>query len=103
MAQQLLNLRGSRDCQRCGGLLVPERMDSPADMLLDQHISGLRCVQCGDVVDHIILRNRLDPVAARRQDPKDDMWEDEPEELRLYATGQRKPTGDLPTHAADAA
>lgn len=103
VAQQLLNLRGSRDCQRCGGLLVPARMDSPAETLLEQYISGLRCVQCGDVVDHIILRNRLDPAAARRQDPKDDMWEDEPEELRLCATGHRKPSRHVPTHAADAA
>ena len=88
VAQQLLNLCSSRDCQRCGGLLVPERMDSSADLLLQQQVSALRCVQCGDIVDHVILRNRMDPVAARRQDPKDDVWEDQPEELQLCASGE---------------
>lgn len=88
VAQQLMNLRGSRGCQRCGGLLVTERMDSFADALLEQHISALRCVQCGDIVDHVILRNRMDPAVARRQDPKEDLWEDEPIELRLCAAGE---------------
>lgn len=84
-AQQLLNLRGSRDCMRCGGLLVTERMNSSADALFDQHTSALRCIQCGDIVDPVILRNRMDPVAARREDPKEALWEDQPEELQLCA------------------
>ncbi|NGZ94552.1 MAG: hypothetical protein CV089_00205 [Nitrospira sp. WS110] len=88
VAQQLLNLRGSRDCQRCGGLLVTERMDSSADTLFDQHTSALRCIQCGDIVDPVILRNRMDPVAARRQDPNEALWEDQPGEMRLCAAGE---------------
>jgi len=36
-------------CSRCGGLLVTERlMDLPA----------YRCVQCGEIVDPVILHNR---------------------------------------------
>lgn len=102
-AQHLHNLRRSRDCGRCGGLLVPERMDSPADRLLEQHIPGLRCVQCGDIVDQIILRNRLDPVAARRHEVKDEIWEDQPETLRLHAVEQKESRRNTPTLAADAA
>ncbi len=39
---------GSTTCYRCGGLLVQD-CDWGA---------GSRCVQCGDVIDPIILRNR---------------------------------------------
>lgn len=103
VAQKLLTLRGSRDCQRCGGLLVPERMDSPADTILNQHISGLRCVQCGDIVDHVILRNRMDTGAAGRPDLKEDVWEDQPEEVYLQAARHKRPGRNISRHAADAA
>ncbi|MBX3234660.1 MAG: hypothetical protein KF814_00790 [Nitrospiraceae bacterium] len=46
------------DCRRCGGFLV-------AEPCLDFYNDGgacrcevRRCVQCGDVVDDVILRNR---------------------------------------------
>lgn len=103
VSQQLLTLRGSRDCQRCGGLLVTERMDSAADTLLEQHISALRCVQCGDILDHVILRNRMDPAGAIRQDSQDDLWNDHTEELRTYAAGRRTRSRNMATNAADAA
>ena len=51
-------LIGRARCLRCGGLMVPEqcfdlfsdngRLDFPAK----------RCVQCGELVDPVILRNR---------------------------------------------
>lgn len=40
---------GVRHCSRCGGLMVTEQLiDLPAH----------RCVQCGEVVDPVILQNR---------------------------------------------
>lgn len=44
-------------CRRCGGLTVPEIFP---DMEAGRGATvALRCVQCGDVIDHIILTNRL--------------------------------------------
>jgi hypothetical protein len=53
-------------CWRCGGLLVAE----PCTDLWDngKNLAVRRCVQCGEVVDQVILQNR-----------------------------QRRPTGGLPT------
>jgi hypothetical protein len=48
--------RAIAECIRCGGFMVPTRyMD-----LLDGQLEFVaeRCVQCGDVVDPIIRRNR---------------------------------------------
>jgi hypothetical protein len=45
-------------CTRCGGLMVPEFCTD----LLNSHgkvgWSLARCIQCGDVVDPVICRNR---------------------------------------------
>ncbi len=57
--QQLRMLGQSRDCRRCGGLLVQERMDGIDYYLFEQQAPALRCIQCGDLIDHVILRNRL--------------------------------------------
>ena len=81
VAQLLLSLCGSRNCMRCGGLLVAERLDSVADALIEQQVSSLRCVQCGDVVDRVILSNRMDPAAPSRPQLEEDIWQEEPEEL----------------------
>ncbi len=44
-------------CHRCNGLLVPEyAMDLQGALVGDVRIR--RCVQCGDVIDPIILMNR---------------------------------------------
>lgn len=40
---------GVKHCSRCGGLMVTEQsIDLPAQ----------RCVQCGEIVDPVILHNR---------------------------------------------
>jgi len=51
-------LIGTVRCARCGGLMVAEQC---FDFLSDNgrlDFPARRCVQCGDVVDPIILRNR---------------------------------------------
>ncbi|HRI36956.1 MAG TPA: hypothetical protein PLO50_00205 [Nitrospira sp.] len=74
----LLMLRGSRNCTRCGGLLVPDRLDSAADSIFEQQASALRCVQCGDILDRVILRNRLDPASAKQVKDADAVWDEQP-------------------------
>ncbi|HMS82765.1 MAG TPA: hypothetical protein PKD12_03840 [Nitrospira sp.] len=74
----LLMLRGSRNCMRCGGLLVIERLDSAADSMFEQQVSALRCIQCGDILDRMILRNRLNPVTGRQALEENTLGDDQP-------------------------
>ncbi|MBX3300695.1 MAG: hypothetical protein KF693_00610 [Nitrospira sp.] len=80
VAQLLLFLCGSRNCMRCGGLLVTERLDSAGDALIEQQVSSLRCVQCGDIVDRVILHNRMDPAAPSQPRLEEDPWQKQPED-----------------------
>ena len=53
-----MELAGTARCVRCGGLMVTEQC---FDLLSDNgHVDFLaqRCVQCGELVDPVILRNR---------------------------------------------
>ncbi|MHC9062950.1 hypothetical protein ACYX34_09710 [Nitrospira sp. CMX1] len=77
-ARFLMMLRGSRNCRRCGGLLVAERIDSTVDMFVEQQVSALRCVQCGDILDRVILRNRMDPTIVEGTESEDARWTDDP-------------------------
>jgi hypothetical protein len=92
--QLLLILRGSRDCMRCGGLLVTERMDGGADAPLQQCVSALRCVQCGDVLDPVILRNRLNPGdISQKRSAEEDLWVEQSEEIPFLlpeASGRKR-------------
>ncbi|MEY4704647.1 MAG: hypothetical protein RL042_843 [Nitrospirota bacterium] len=49
----------NRICMRCGGLLVTEYYLDLQDDTGQIGITGLRCTSCGEVVDPVILRNRL--------------------------------------------
>jgi len=55
-------------CTRCGGLMVT---DFHMDLLFcigEKEFAAKRCVQCGEIVDPVILRNRgtkQEPVTAR--------------------------------------
>jgi hypothetical protein len=44
---------------RCGGLMVADRYIDLLDDTGKIEFVGERCIQCGDVVDQTILRNRL--------------------------------------------
>jgi hypothetical protein len=45
-------------CTRCGGLLVDERCMDIGESLGGYWFIAMRCVQCGDITDEVILRNR---------------------------------------------
>lgn len=47
-------------CTRCAGLRVPEIIYEGGS-----RVAALRCVHCGDVIDHVIAFNR-----QRRRHPK---------------------------------
>jgi hypothetical protein len=46
------------ECSRCGGLMVIEPC-------LDFQVQ--RCVQCGDIVDPVIVQNRQHPLTLKRK------------------------------------
>lgn len=45
-------------CVRCGGLMVGEFCMDLANTAGGLDVETLRCVQCGEVVDPVILQNR---------------------------------------------
>ncbi|MBL8037210.1 MAG: hypothetical protein JNN16_06870 [Nitrospira sp.] len=77
-ARLLMMLRSTRNCRRCGGLLVAERIDGAIDMLFEGQVSALRCIQCGDILDHVILRNRMDPTIVEGTESEDMPWIEDP-------------------------
>jgi ribosomal protein S27AE len=45
-------------CTRCGGLMVNDFCTDLLNSTGDLEFAAKRCVQCGEVVDPVILRNR---------------------------------------------
>ncbi len=41
-------------CNKCGGLMAKEKFYSPIE-----NFFGWRCLFCGDIVDKVILKNRI--------------------------------------------
>jgi RNase P subunit RPR2 len=52
-------------CSRCGGLMVKDysfELDLPED---DAPILSCRCVNCGHIIEPVMLRNRLASLAGQ--------------------------------------
>ena len=49
-------------CARCGGLMVLERYMDLQDDTGQIGMTALRCTNCGEVIDPVILQNRINPV-----------------------------------------
>ena len=50
-------------CNRCGGWMTPDQFTdllNSSELLFD----GWRCVNCGEVVDRLVLQNRENPELA---------------------------------------
>ena len=45
-------------CSRCGGLMVRDFCLDVLGNISESEFAAKRCVQCGEVVDPVILRNR---------------------------------------------
>ena len=54
-------------CLRCGGFLVDERCMDIGESLGGYWFMAMRCVQCGDIIDEVILRNRSAQLATTTQ------------------------------------
>jgi hypothetical protein len=55
---------------RCEGLMITEYYLDLEDDTGQIGITGLRCTSCGEVIDPVILRNRLNPMPDLLQGPK---------------------------------
>jgi len=53
-------------CQRCGGNLVDEPCMDVGESGSGQTFWGQRCIQCGDVIDETILRNRFSSIETQK-------------------------------------
>jgi hypothetical protein len=51
---------GEGTCIRCVGLMIKEYYLDLQDDTGQIGITGLRCTSCGEVIDPVILKNRLD-------------------------------------------
>ena len=49
-------LLGVETCARCGGLLI---RDEEFPISIGQHMPSFRCIQCGEWIDKLILKNRV--------------------------------------------
>lgn len=45
-------------CVRCEGLMVPERFQDILDDTGQINFMAWHCLNCGEIVDHLILANR---------------------------------------------
>jgi hypothetical protein len=50
--------RSQTICFRCGGLMVNEVCIDLVNTTSELDCTARRCIQCGDIVDAVILRNR---------------------------------------------
>jgi hypothetical protein len=60
--------RQESTCVRCGGLMVSDSCIDFLNSTGELECAAKRCVQCGEVVDAVIQRNRrlrLEPVTVR--------------------------------------
>ncbi len=51
-------LQPQTTCTRCGGLMVQEICLDLFNSTSELECAAHRCVQCGDIIDAVILRNR---------------------------------------------
>lgn len=52
-------------CRRCHGLMHPIDPLDPLDVLRNtphEHMRAWRCLTCGDLIDRVIMQNRIRPM-----------------------------------------
>ncbi len=54
-------------CRRCRGLMVKDRFTDLLDDTGKMQFLGWRCLACGEIVDLVILSNRIFPVLYKRR------------------------------------
>ncbi len=92
---------GDGICMRCGGLMVTEYYMDLQDDTGQIGITGVRCTSCGEVIDPVILRNRLNPtpnllhVVKQRNDAQR-VGQGESDGQGRNGHGNDRPPGDSP-------
>jgi hypothetical protein len=66
--------RSTSACSRCGGLLVKTFCITPKEGIADFQIDVMKCLQCGDIVDPVILKNRFCEDLPNPRPPKKFRW-----------------------------
>lgn len=62
---------GDPHCKRCGGLMVKEQCTDLFDETGRMEFQALRCLQCGNLIDAVILLNRLQgPASVKHRSTK---------------------------------
>jgi len=54
-------------CQRCHGLMVRDACVDLRDDTGHLMIQGWRCVNCGEIIDPVVLTNRIDELSLPDQ------------------------------------
>ncbi|MEO5658151.1 MAG: hypothetical protein ABIO65_00030 [Nitrospiria bacterium] len=64
------------ECRRCHGLMVSDRFTDLMDETGQMTFGGWRCLVCGEIVDPVIVTNRLnkDAVATKPRHPRLITW-----------------------------
>ncbi len=57
-------MRPEAGCRRCGGLLVRDHCLDLLDSTGHLEFPALRCVQCGDIIDPVILKHRSGHISV---------------------------------------
>jgi len=52
-------------CHRCGGIMIYQKFYGHCE-----HFFGWRCIICGEIIDQVILENRLERKAGNRRNEK---------------------------------
>ena len=66
-------------CSKCWGLMSFEQFMNVASEALPWSYKGWRCIECGEIIDFVILLNRMNSRTAihGRTDMKDKVLEEE--------------------------
>ncbi len=48
------------NCHRCKGLMCPAELRDWQSSAREDCFDALRCIVCGDIVDSVIIRNRIE-------------------------------------------
>lgn len=63
-------------CGRCNGLMIRDSFLDLRDDMGSLQFDGWRCVNCGEVLDPVVLAHRMNPPAPYRGRTRDRrMWE----------------------------
>lgn len=55
-------------CCRCGSRMVFEKFYGP-----NEYFPGWRCIQCGEIVDQVILENRQQKTTANNREMRQEI------------------------------